>query len=146
VKCPVCNIDMIVVEHKKIELDYCTRCYGVWFDAGELELLLKAMKAEKTYQAHLLALSEAQTAEKKRRCPICRRKMKKVLIGEEPTAVIDACSRNDGLWFDGGEIEQLINQMAKRSNEKLDFHVVSYFSDVFQAKGKPGPGASIIGI
>jgi len=35
-KCPVCNSLMIVVEHEKIELDYCLNCSGVWFDAEEV--------------------------------------------------------------------------------------------------------------
>jgi len=134
--CPVCNIDMIVVEHQKIELDYCTKCHGVWFDSGELELLLKTMKAEKDIQVHLLALSETQTTEEKRKCPICRRKMRKVLIGEEPKVLIDACPQQEGLWFDGGEVEQLIEQLEKRSAGKLDSHIVSYFSNVFQMKDK----------
>jgi Zn-finger nucleic acid-binding protein len=40
--CPVCDRDMTVVEYKGIELDYCTGCQGIWFDAGELGLLLKS--------------------------------------------------------------------------------------------------------
>ena len=34
--CPVDKSPMLVVEHKKIELDYCPSCHGVWFDGGEL--------------------------------------------------------------------------------------------------------------
>ena len=37
--CPVCKIDMIDVEYHQIELDYCIKCHGVWFDAEELGLL-----------------------------------------------------------------------------------------------------------
>jgi len=44
--CPACKSDMIVVEHSKIELDYCTGCRGVWFDSGELELLLESAGLE----------------------------------------------------------------------------------------------------
>jgi len=44
--CPACKNDMIVVEHEDIELDYCTNCNGVWFDSGELELLLEAAGLE----------------------------------------------------------------------------------------------------
>ena len=43
-KCPIDKSDMIVVEHEKIELDYCLRCSGVWFDSGELELLWQFSK------------------------------------------------------------------------------------------------------
>ena len=57
-KCPVCRIDMIVVEHKKIELDYCVKCSGVWFDSGELELLLDTIKGEEVaYQGQPFPIS-----------------------------------------------------------------------------------------
>ena len=39
--CPTCKSDMIVVEHDNVELDYCTDCSGVWFDAGEMNLLFQ---------------------------------------------------------------------------------------------------------
>ncbi|MFC1934835.1 zf-TFIIB domain-containing protein [Chloroflexota bacterium] len=100
--CPTCRNIMIVVEHEQIELDYCTVCSGVWFDSGELELMLE----------RILSLPVAATTEKKRKCPICRRKMKKVLVGEAPEILIDACPAGDGLWFDGGEVIQLIPQCA----------------------------------
>ena len=45
-KCPVCKEIMIVVEHDKVEVDHCTNCQGVWFDAGELELFLETKKLE----------------------------------------------------------------------------------------------------
>jgi len=37
--CPVCRQSMLDIEYNNIELDYCEKCKGVWFDAGELELL-----------------------------------------------------------------------------------------------------------
>ena len=37
--CPVCHKSMLDIEYNNIELDYCEKCRGVWFDAGELELL-----------------------------------------------------------------------------------------------------------
>ena len=44
--CPVCKEPMIIVEHERIELDYCTTCFGVWFDAGELSLMMESMDLE----------------------------------------------------------------------------------------------------
>ena len=116
-KCPVCKNLMIVVEHEKIELDYCVNCAGVWFDSGELELFLETMNLEKNSLSpgNLLSSPEAKTAEKKRKCPICGKKMRKTAIGEEPRVLIDACTKGDGLWFDGGEVEQLIKQLAGKS-------------------------------
>lgn len=73
-KCPVCNIDMIVVEYNKIELDYCMRCAGVWFDSGELNLLLEKVPGK---EASLTLVSQAKAAETRRKCPICSQKLDK---------------------------------------------------------------------
>ena len=74
--CPVCRIGMLVIEYNKIELDYCGKCKGVWFDAGELELLLESSKHD-VFIKQMLAADEACCAETKRKCPICAQKMKK---------------------------------------------------------------------
>jgi len=39
-RCPVCDVPTYVVEYEKIELDLCPDCRGMWFDHGELELLI----------------------------------------------------------------------------------------------------------
>ena len=85
-KCPTCHNLMIVVEHENIELDYCPDCSGVWFDTGELELLLEATQLEGNSLTldGILSSPEASSAEKKRKCPICSRKMRKKTIGEQP--------------------------------------------------------------
>ena len=41
--CPSCSEPLIVVEREGIELDYCPKCKGLWFDADELELLNEAL-------------------------------------------------------------------------------------------------------
>ena len=39
-KCPKCGSDMEEIELEAIMIDKCTSCHGVYFDDGELELLL----------------------------------------------------------------------------------------------------------
>ena len=135
--CPVCKCDMIVVEYRHIELDYCTVCKGVWFDSGELELLLEAHRMEDTnlFLHNTLNSPEAISSEKKRRCPICGHKMKKTTIGEQPKILIDMCSKEHGLWFDGGEVTQLIRQLAGEHPPKRDSRerVISFLEEVFKA-------------
>lgn len=41
-KCPKCGYDLITGEWDGIQIDQCTHCHGVWFDAGEAESLLKS--------------------------------------------------------------------------------------------------------
>ena len=135
--CPVCKGAMIVVEYRNIELDYCNNCRGVWFDSGELELLLKSQGLEqpKTFFDGILNSQEAASSEKKRKCPICGRKMRKTAIDGHPEILIDACRDNHGLWFDGGEVAQLIKHLAEEHTPKHDSraHVTGFLKEIFEA-------------
>jgi hypothetical protein len=128
---------MIVVEYHNIELDYCTGCKGVWFDSGELELLLKSHGLEEAtmFLDKILDSPEAISSEKKRKCPICGHKMKKTTIGEQPQILIDVCGGEHGLWFDGGEVTQLIKHLAGEHPPEGDSReqVVSFLEEVFEA-------------
>ena len=136
--CPTCKSDMIVVEHHKIELDYCPACEGVWFDSGELELLLESMNLGDTtdFLSDVLDSPEARSAEKKRRCPICNQKMRKVNIDQQAKLLIDVCGQGEGLWFDGGEIHHLISLLTKASVGKSDSQqqVIRFLGEVFEAQ------------
>jgi Zn-finger nucleic acid-binding protein len=137
--CPVCKYDMIVVEYHNIELDYCNNCKGVWFDSGELELLLKSYGIEepKTLFDGILDSQKAVSSEKKRNCPVCGHKMKKKAIGGQPEILIDICRDKHGLWFDGGEVTQLIRRLAEDHPPKRDSkgQVISFLEEVFGAPG-----------
>jgi Zn-finger nucleic acid-binding protein len=135
--CPVCKYDMIVVEYQNIELDYCNSCKGVWFDSGELELLLKSYGLEepKAFFDGIFNSKEAASAEKKRNCPICGHKMKKTEISGQPEILIDICRDQHGLWFDGGEVAQLIEHLTGERPLKGDSkkQVISFLGEVFEA-------------
>ena len=132
-KCPVCKIDMIVVEYKNVEVDYCTKCSGVWFDCGELELLLEKVGAK---ESDLCQTTPTASTEKGRRCPICGKKMNKSLMGEDPKVLVDACPRGEGLWFDGGELEHIAKQVATKVGKPSSKAVVSFLSDLFKGEQK----------
>jgi len=129
--CPVCKSDMIVVEHEQIELDYCDKCHGVWFDAGELETLLETpgLDSGDEFLDGILKAEEAATSEKKRRCPLCRHKMKKANL--EETVLVDLCPQGEGVWFDGGEVGSLIAQLARRKPE-APHNVINFLGEVFK--------------
>ncbi|MFC1871833.1 zf-TFIIB domain-containing protein [Chloroflexota bacterium] len=135
--CPVCKRDMIVVEYHDIELDYCTGCKGTWFDTGELELLLEShgMEAAKMFLDGILESPEASSPEKKRKCPICGLKMKKTAIGKPPGICIDMCRDEHGLWFDGGEVRQMVRHIAGEPLPEPDSggQVISFLEEVFEA-------------
>ena len=107
--CPACKNAMITLELADVEIDHCIRCGGIWLDAGELELLLETR--EKAAQLLSSFQEDKTAAEQPRECPICDKKMAKVVVGtSQPTLRIDECRRNHGLWFDRGELKRVLNQ------------------------------------
>jgi len=108
--CPACREEMIVVEYRKIEVDICMFCRGIWFDANELELLLGTLHLP---PEHLFRKPDAKLEEAARKCPYCRRKMEKVLAGPGKGEVIDRCGRGHGLWFDGGELDAVVRGLQE---------------------------------
>jgi Zn-finger nucleic acid-binding protein len=137
--CPVCKKDTIVVEYNNIELDYCNDCHGVWFDSTELELLLQSMSLDSRNLLldDILKSPEAMTQEEKRRCPFCRQKMKKTTIGENLGVLVDVCPQGHGLWFDGGEVAQLIKHLTGKQPAGQDSQqqIISFLGEVFKASG-----------
>jgi len=131
---------MIVVEYNKIELDHCNDCHGVWFDSTELELLLKSLHLDshELLLEDVLKSPEAESAEKKRKCPICRKKMKKTAIGDHHGILIDVCPQKHGLWFDGGEVTQLLRHLAGEKAAKKDSQqqVIRFLGEVFKAEAE----------
>jgi hypothetical protein len=140
--CPVCKNDMIVVERNKIELDHCGNCGGTWFDAGEIELLLTGFGLTdcRAFLGDLLGNGEAKTTEKARRCPVCSRKMRKAFIGEQPRILIDACRRGDGLWFDGGELDEFLTQLTGNPmvGPECDRKISHFLGDMLRVRNVPG--------
>ena len=40
-KCPNCNIPLVMTDRSGIEIDYCPECRGVWLDRGELDKIIE---------------------------------------------------------------------------------------------------------
>ncbi|NWF88026.1 MAG: zf-TFIIB domain-containing protein [Ignavibacteriaceae bacterium] len=116
-KCPVCDELMIVLELDQIEIDYCTSCDGVWLDGGELELLLEeASEKEKVLSSFR---ADESFEEKKIRCPICFKKMEKVSVGKEMKILLDRCKNNHGLWFNKGELYEVVKLGSLDEENKI---------------------------
>ena len=115
--CPSCKHPMIVLEFEEIETDFCTNCEGIWLDAGELELLL-GNSSEK--DELIKSFSKAKkNKEKKRRCPICHKKMEKTRVSDDKDIVLDECKHGHGLWFDKGEILEVIKEGSVNKHNSI---------------------------
>lgn len=46
-KCPNCDIPLMMVERKGIEIDFCSQCRGIWLDSGELDKIIEITADER---------------------------------------------------------------------------------------------------
>ena len=123
--CPVCkNEPMVVLELHGVEIDHCLECKGIWLDSGELELLLKSAEGKDALLRSFQEVSDPK--EKPRKCPICNKYMEKVWVGDQKV-MIDRCKKEHGIWFDMGELEEII-QMGSIGNNN---EVLSLIKDMF---------------
>jgi Zn-finger nucleic acid-binding protein len=101
-KCPKCITADLVrrrIRGKKLTLDYCPKCLGIWFDSGELEQILsEAIKK----------LSVPNNASKvSYLCPRCQRRLYEFYY-PQTLVLIDMCQNCSGIWFDNKkEIEEI---------------------------------------
>jgi len=110
---------MVVLELEHVEIDSCTVCGGIWLDRGELELLNGAA---------LPVCPGKKSDEKKRRCPVCAKKMEKVWYAAGSDICVDRCNREHGVWFDKGELESLLEKNHTAQSER----VVHLLRDMFR--------------
>lgn len=125
--CPNCKISLIVLEMEGIEIDYCTECNGVWLDEGEIEMILKLEGAEPDTLANELFATKPD-AKSDKRCVRCNAKMQMVKVGE-PLVAIDRCPLGDGVWFDQGEMQTLIQS----SHTDAKGIVAQFFAELYQS-------------
>ena len=137
-KCPICKTDMIVVEYNNIELDHCSDCHSIWFDSSELELLLKSLNLDShnLLLDDILQAPDTESSEKKRRCLICGKKMRKITIGEPHGILIDVCPQKHGLLFNSGEVSQLLRHLVGKKPAKKDAQqqVIYFLGETFKAE------------
>jgi len=107
--CPRCKSGLVVVEYSDVELDWCPECGGLWFDSGEMELLARKT-TDNPGEGGLCPSEPAITREDRLKCPLCRRKMDKRLLGHPNPVIADVCPHCDGLWLDQGELEQVLGR------------------------------------
>lgn len=117
---------MITLELADVEIDHCVGCGGIWLDAGELELLMDDPQKATTL---LASFQEApSTAEAPRRCPICDKKMAKIVVGHTgPVLLIDKCRRGDGLWFDAGELQDVLHRAQLDADSRIQVLLADMF-------------------
>ena len=127
--CPRCKVPMQRLRlglETAVEIERCTKCFGIFFDPGELEEVLEA-SAKRAYEVDLERLDTMLREETSSRdyenvtyvpCPDCGELMHRKSYGARAGVVVDRCKLH-GVWLDGGELNQLL-KWARAGGRKHD--------------------------
>ncbi len=127
VQCPECSIPMFVLEFEMVELDYCPQCRGVWLDSGELELIGERAGALRGEFLSALERGEGKKGKgRRRRCPVCARKMGRLETGGPADVTLDVCGRRHGIWFEHGELRAVVAAAGASADNVL----ARFFADL----------------
>jgi uncharacterized protein len=126
--CPKCKTDMVVLELDQVEIDHCVTCGGIWLDKGELELLMLDTDRQDSFLLEMT--NDDRIKEKLVKCPICRKKMEKVACGKDKKIRLDRCKKNHGIWFDKGELFEVLKIICPSG----DSRVLKLLKDMFAAQ------------
>lgn len=100
--CPKCKSALIHLRRKGMLVEMCSGCGGMWFDAGELTMLLQVYRK----------FEEIQGADTDYNCIRCKAKLQELDFPGTDVA-IDRCVSCQAIWLDKGELEVLKRNMSK---------------------------------
>ena len=134
IDCPRCfeqmDIRTLELKGRKLEFDICFVCDGVFLDDGEL----RKVTDNKPLQTWLVDYMGMET-DSELVCPRCGSLMNE----EEVQGVdVDICLQCHGIWFDGGELEEIKEMKPDDFKEiPVDRRAKKYDAEVLEARKKP---------
>lgn len=129
-QCPICKIFLGKSLLSGVEIDYCARCYGLWFEEGELE----NAKDEKDRNLRWLDIdlwkdpARFVISPQKKMCPKERMPLYEVRYGDSNIKV-DLCNLCHGVWLDRGEFKNIVVYLREKAEHRVLYH---YAKDLFE--------------
>ena len=118
--CPHCKIPFSSAILHNTEVNFCTRCLGLWFEEDEL----RWAKDEKDKDLKWLDI-DLWKDEKKfkisygiRLCPSCRVPLYEVYYGDSGI-IVDVCNLCQGIWLDRAEFKKITNWLKEKADKEV---------------------------
>ena len=124
-KCPMCNTLLELTLVSGVEIDYCPKCYGLWFQEDEL----REAKDEKDRNLRWLDIdlwkdaSKLKIARGQKLCPEDSLPLYEVRYGDSDVKV-DVCSICRGTWLDRGEFKNIILYLKEKGQHEVLYNYV----------------------
>ncbi len=106
--CPKCKTEMETRTVGTVVIDHCPQCAGIWFDEGELQYGLAAGGRNELKRLSTTSSVPSGHDKKAADCPRCDAPLSRVPSPNRPELHVDACGLCGGVWYDGGEVDELL--------------------------------------
>ena len=125
-QCPHCHQNLQTIQlntSPSLTIERCQSCFGLFFDQGEIEILLEnSVKQTSGINTQLMDNINQERYQGKAhfsyvKCPVCQQFMDRVNFGQRSGVVVDKCNLH-GIWLDSGEITHLM-EWKKAGGELL---------------------------
>lgn len=104
--CPKCTKSMERVTFEGTTVDRCTGCYGIWFNALELDAIVRHRGARKL-DIGSAEVGKEMDSTNRIDCPNCRGPMLRLVNSRHPDVRYEQCSACGGSFLDAGELRTL---------------------------------------
>lgn len=118
--CATCDNSLEKVLLSGVEVDYCPKCYGLWFEEDELRLA----KDNKDDGLRWLDIDlwkdplQLRITRGRKLCPEDRLPLYRVYYGDS-NIVVDVCSICHGTWLDRGEFKNIIIYLKEKGSHEV---------------------------
>jgi uncharacterized protein len=109
-KCPRCEREMQLISIESCELDICSSCRGIWFDADELSGVMRLDLANLSilpFYQDLEGKKQTSLEQVPSFCPRCSGPLDQRRFNQALPVIIDVCPQQHGLWLDEGELFEI---------------------------------------
>lgn len=123
--CPNDNEQLEKMLFYEVEVNYCLKCLGMWFDKDELRLA----KDHRDKNLNWLDVDlwrdklKFKVSRGNKHCPVCRVGLREVHY-DDSKVKIDFCKMCQGIWLDRGEFKQIISYLKRKS----DYEILNHYS------------------
>lgn len=110
-KCPKCQAPSLRTHTVEgVQIDRCERCGGIWFDASELEALVRMKRV--SLASIRKGPGREELNQKRGYCPRDGDALLRAYSASDRDLILDTCPRCRGLWLDGGELDELLKTLG----------------------------------
>ena len=126
--CPSCKAELKKAVFYGVEVDYCPKCLGLWFEQDELS----GAKDEKDKDLNWLDIpiwkekAKFRISKGGKLCPSCLMPFYEVNYGDSGIKV-DLCNVCRGIWLDRGEFKKVIDYLKEKGKKEV---LENYFKNL----------------